>query len=90
MTTGAAAEERLAQVAAVARVYRAKLDAARIANADDPRFVTGTTHAYAALERIDRALAGETDPVRLGIADPETAARPEPATPSLFDEAASS
>lgn len=78
-------DERLANVALIADLYTTKLTVACKANHDDPRFITGATHAQAALQRIRRALDGVTDPVALGLQDaPPT---PEQPAPSLFDGA---
>lgn len=70
--------ERLNLLRSVHDVYTAKLRAAHQANRDDHRFLTGLTHAQAAMERIRRALDGETDPVALGLQDaPEKTGEPQ-------------
>jgi len=76
------ADERLANAALIVELYTTKLDVAARANHDDHRFISGVTHAQAALARVRRALDGETDPVALGLQDAPTKA-PE-SEPDLF------
>lgn len=68
------ARDRL--VRQVAEHHRQELLDRAAALAEDHRFTSGCTWSVRALDRVLLALAGETDPVKLGLTRPEPVADP--------------